>query len=603
MVAQVAMESSLGRVLAARDQKTKRRVALRSFSGSNLDETALQKVRAACRIAGGFNHPNIISTYGMGPDGQGGAFVACSWVDGTTLSKIIEKRGEEGELISPRGIAHVIGAIAKAIDHAAEQLVHGALRPSAVWIGAKGIVRVGGFGIDRALMESRGLKTLDERDQSCLAPEVKAGRPSTHKSDIFGLGSVLYTMLTGRLPGADFVPPSQARSDISPKVDELLLRCLSVDPKGRPESAVGVAEELSGLLTTDTPVPFEDDFAMPATIAPDMAMKTPPPEPAMSSGLRAGSRVPIEESFREHSPDVRESTSEVINLKDAVSRVMEDDTPRWMVVKDDLDYGPWSGRELAKRLLAGSVAGEHGLLNMDTGEKMLIADHPEFAGFADEYGSRHAAKKEAEALAHVEVAEKRSNKAKAAIGAAVLATIAVAVGLFVFTRSEATESEVAAVDMDSLYESGHAEAVEGSADILDAPPRGRRRGGGGAAAGMRSGPGGSLTYEEAMNQIVDVGDVNMAGGEGRLSPQQVAGVMNRHLNRIYPCVAAENRRGGGLSRVQIDLAITGGGDLLGASTRQGSAAFKACIQSRVRGIRFPTFGSPRMGARFTFHAD
>jgi hypothetical protein len=79
--------------------------------------------------------------------------------------------------------------------------------------------------------------------------------------------------------------------------------------------------------------------------------------------------------------------------------------------------------------------------------------------------------------------------------------------------------------------------------------------------------------------------------------------MNQHVNRIYgACVVPEQGRGGNLSSVSISIAILGNGQVQGASTPQGGQEFKSCVNRVVRGIRFPTFGAPRMGSRYSFSA-
>ncbi len=129
--------------------------------------------------------------------------------------------------------------------------------------------------------------------------------------------------------------------------------------------------------------------------------------------------------------------------------------------------------------------------------------------------------------------------------------------------------------------------------------RGMGGGGGGGGGGGFAG-----SYEDAMNRAVELGDVNSGGGQGRLSPAQVTGVLNNHVNRIYgTCVRAEESRGGRLGNVTIDVAIGGDGSVMGVSARQGSAQFQSCVRQAVRGIRFPSFGAPRMGARYSFDAS
>jgi hypothetical protein len=106
-----------------------------------------------------------------------------------------------------------------------------------------------------------------------------------------------------------------------------------------------------------------------------------------------------------------------------------------------------------------------------------------------------------------------------------------------------------------------------------------------------------------MERAVDIGSAAGGGGEQRLTAGTVQGVMNRNINRFFSCVGAEIRRGGQLGSVRIDLAIAGDGSVIGASTRQGSGAFRSCIASKVRTVRFPSFSAPRMGASFSFSVD
>ena len=189
----------------------------------------------------------------------------------------------------------------------------------------------------------------------------------------------------------------------------------------------------------------------------------------------------------------------------------------------------------------------------------------------------------------------------------VLGVVGLGVGIFIVTRPDKANERVADANLADLYERGEIN-ITGTAGILPPPPRGAgRRSGGSGRSGGGGGGGGGMTYEEAMNQAVNLGDVSGGGGGGggerQLTPNDVAGVMNRNLNGLFSCVSAELRSGGALSTVQIDLAIAGSGQVLGASSRQGSGTFKTCIGSRARGIRFPTFPAPRMGARYSFSVD
>jgi hypothetical protein len=101
--------------------------------------------------------------------------------------------------------------------------------------------------------------------------------------------------------------------------------------------------------------------------------------------------------------------------------------------------------------------------------------------------------------------------------------------------------------------------------------------------------GSGLSYEDAMNREVEMGDISGGGaGGGQLTSAQVAAVMNQHVNRVYgACVVPEQARGGDLNGVTIDIAILGSGQVQGASAREGSQEFKSCVNRVVRGGQLP----------------
>jgi len=622
-VEETVSNDALGVVLRARDQKTKRAIALRLLSPQLVAADATQKaVKSGCRNAAGLSHRSIVGTYGVG-SAAGTQFVACEWVDGVPLSTLVEKRNEDGSKLSLRGAYNVVAHVCKALEKAHASTCHGGLRPSVVWVTKSGRVKVGDFGVANAILTSLGASALGASEQACLAPEVKSGSPPDTRSDIFGVGAILYTMLTGKSPADGFTPPSQAHPDATEAIDQLLMKCLAGDPAARYAAPAEIREALAPLVADAPEVAPQLDFAIDVdlsvdedvddeapTIAEPPKPRVAPPSPEQP---KVGARVSIHEEFRAslaHPPPPAEaaaprmSTPRVsgeVDLKDLLAKITENDAPRWMVVKDKLDHGPFSGRELVQMILKGEVLHDHGLLNMDTGQRKPVKGFPEFSEFLEQYKVTKRQSDEKIALQRSEKVETASNIGKFVIGGGIVAVLLLVGGVFLLTRQAADDDVMEDVELANLYESGEIE-IEGSAGILPMP-RGRR-GGMGMRSGMGGGAmGGSLTYEDAMNEAVNLGDATMGGSERQLTSADVAGVMNRNINRLFSCVGAELRRGGSLSRVQIDLAITGNGAVQGASVRQGSQQFKQCIAGRVRGIRFPSFPAPRMGARYSFNVD
>lgn len=112
-----------------------------------------------------------------------------------------------------------------------------------------------------------------------------------------------------------------------------------------------------------------------------------------------------------------------------------------------------------------------------------------------------------------------------------------------------------------------------------------------------------MSYEEAMALPIEIGDVTSKGGEAQLSADQVASFMDEHLEEMYEqCIRRELERGNILDTVTIDLAIRGkDGMILGTTIEPGRRRFKKCLEGYLEDLRFPTFASPRMGARYRFH--
>jgi serine/threonine protein kinase len=633
-------EDALGALLAATDQKTGKIIALRMLPREALQTPAAADfLRADVRAAAALPHKNLVAAFGAGQDPQAGWYVAGEWIEGELLSKTVARRRSEGRGgMSLRGAIEVVQQVCTALTAAHGKTVHGGVRPSVVWVAKSGRAKLGDLGVTRAILRSAGAQAFGDSEQAWLAPEVKAGADPDARSDVFGLGALLYAMLTGRSPTEDFVPPSQAHPDAGATLDEVLLGCLAPTPASRIASPEDVRARLDAFLL-DAPPAAEDDFGEVGaqseiaidvgltSVAPSREASLAPQSPSIPGAPRVpdarpkvGQRVAASEQFRASLPggpaplvslpppaEVSEGRVSVgVDLGSLLARITENDAPRWMVVKDNLDHGPFSGRELVQSMLKGEILPEHGLLNMDTGERRKVKEFPEFTEFLEQYRIRKAESDQQAALARSETVQKAGNAAKLLIALAVLAVVGVAIGIFVVTRPDrADEGAVVANGNEDLYERGQIN-ITGTAGILPPPPRttGRRNGGGGGGGGSHGGGGGGMSYEEAMNQAVNLGDVSGGGGgERQLTPNDVAGVMNRHINSLYSCVSAEQRSGGGLSNVQIDLAIAGSGQVLGASTRQGSSTFQACIGSKARGIRFPTFPAPRMGARYSFSVD
>lgn len=601
---------ALGTVLRAIDQRTKRPIALRVLP-AGLRAPSDEQLKAEVKLVTPITHKNLASTFGTGIEKSGARYVATEWIEGANLAEELARKRLGAGHVSFADAVSATAQLAEALGALhAKGAVHGGVRPAVVWASPR--VKLGEAGVTRAALRS-GAPALGDSEQMFLAPELRAGAAPYVASDIFGLGAVFYALVCGRSP-SEFVPPSAAHPEATAAADAFLLRCLAPDPAARFASAEEAARAALALVAGSGGVgaSLEIDIEL------DASGKSRRPPPMASEAVPAvGARVSLHEDFR---PSLASSigaggrlsgpldgaapaprTSQV-DLGALIAKIGQSDAARWMVTKAGLDHGPFSGRELVALIGKGEFVGGDGLLNMDTGERKKISEHPDFAEFAEQWRLKKQSIDEQQALVQSAKTEKVGNAAKFLVaGAVFVAAALVAVGFFLSRQAE-SEEEIASANLADLYERGEVE-IEGTAGILEEPPRraggGRRPGGGGGGGGGGAG----RSYEDAMNEVVDIGDATGSGGEARLSPAQVAGVMNGHIDSFFGCVSAELRGGRSLGRVRIDMAIGGSGAVMGSSVRAGSPEFQRCVQGRVAAIRFPSFSAPRMGASFSFSAD
>jgi serine/threonine protein kinase len=580
---------SLGTIYQARDQNTRKPVQLLLLRPElSQDAAIVSEIKAAAQHATTVQHASLIRPLAIG-EHTGQLFVAREALAGQNAAALIAERKTQGKSLSLRGVYNIIAHVCKAA--AALGRPHGALRPNIVWVTQSGRVKLGDLELGAALAKLGRTDLLPSAEQAFLAPEVKLGKAPDVRSDVFGVGALLYGLLTARSPLDAFVIPSQLRKDASPALDAVMMRCLAEDPAERYGSLQDVLREILPLVAA-APEPVDNDFDFKIEIDVDIASSlAPPPLSATASSM-----LPI--TIASETPPAN-SQAAPDDLSDVTARLTANDGPRWVVVKDGMDHGPFTARELIKMIVDGEVLEQHLLFNMSANERKSLAEYPDFQPFVQQYRIRRDEQEHAVALDRSKKDEKRSNVAKFAILAVSIGAILLVAGSYLLNRRAANVRKKHEADLAALYESGQVQ-ITGTAGILKVPTRVGSRA---AKSGTHSSGGGFGSYEEAMNQAMELGDATKGGGERQLTSSDVAGVMNRELNRMFGCVGEELRRGGKLGNVGIDIAILGTGKVAGASVHTGSAAFQRCIATKVQNVHFPSFPAPRMGARYSFSVD
>ena len=252
-----------GEVYLAEDTQLKRRVAIKTLTldGVAVEDRAgrAQALLDEALIVGQLSHPNIVTLYDAGLEGQT-PWLVFEYVEGKTLSATIK----DGVVPSMRA-ADIAIQILKAVGFAhSKGVVHRDIKPANVMINGD-TARVMDFGIAQAIQTQPSPDAPFVGSPAYMAPEYIDGKPYTEKSDLFAVGMSLYEMVTGKpaVTGKDpyqilhqvanepFAPPSHVNTEIDERLDDLILKALAKDPAARFDSAAHMEDALLCYLSPE----------------------------------------------------------------------------------------------------------------------------------------------------------------------------------------------------------------------------------------------------------------------------------------------------------------------------------------------------------------
>jgi serine/threonine-protein kinase len=282
----------------AHDEQLDRPVAVKRLHPHLLpDEASRRRLAAEARAAAGLSHPAIVAIYDVDAEGETPALVM-ELVEGESLATRIARDGP----LSAVEAARLVADLADGLYHAHQQgVIHRDVKPANVLLGRDGRVRLVDFGIAHSLADAAQRLTQTGTvigTLPAMAPEQLAAGPITPRTDLYGLGVVLYEAITGTLPYPTSTPLVLAEAQrrgpqpiegIDPQLAAIIKSCLAYDPADRPLHAGALAAALRDWASSDAPtVPTP---VVPAPLAPassSAAGGVPPatiaPVPATGSG-------------------------------------------------------------------------------------------------------------------------------------------------------------------------------------------------------------------------------------------------------------------------------------------------------------------------------
>jgi serine/threonine protein kinase len=267
-------------VYEAMDSRIGRRIALKMLRLGEDSQEILSRLQREAELLAKLNHPDIVTIYEAG-EHEGDPYLALEYVPDGTLADLTKRRPQD-----PKESARLLLRVCSAIQAAHDQgILHRDLKPTNILLVAtKGfdssisdqeslddfIPKLADFGLGRNLNHVRSHTSTGKAigTPSYMSPEQALARSSDHRADIYGLGAILYELLTGLPPfqatdplltlkmviESDPVPPRTLQPKTPRDIETICLKCLEKEPGRRYPSANELAADLQRFVNGDVVV-------------------------------------------------------------------------------------------------------------------------------------------------------------------------------------------------------------------------------------------------------------------------------------------------------------------------------------------------------------
>ena len=262
----------MGVVYRAEDERLDREVALKVLRPDLAgDLSARQRFVREAKSAARLAHPGIVAVLDQGLDHAGGeetAYLVMELVTGRTLRDVVREKG----LLTPGEALDVTDRVLDALAEAHRKgVLHRDVKSANVLVGDDGRIKVADFGLARAAVSTQA-STMGAGGElmgtaEYLAPESVSRGVADARSDVYGVGVLLFEMLTGAPPFTGDAPvriafrhvhddppvPSSLVPALPAALDRLVLDALAKDPDERPADAAEMLDQLRAARASLTP--------------------------------------------------------------------------------------------------------------------------------------------------------------------------------------------------------------------------------------------------------------------------------------------------------------------------------------------------------------
>ncbi len=253
------------------------------------DKDFISRFKIEAQSAGSLSHPNIVSIYDVGQEGEID-YIVMEYVEGVTLKQYMDAKG----IIPWREAVDYAAQICAGLDHAHRKgIIHKDIKPHNIMITREGTLKITDFGIAKVMSSS----TITTGNANALgsvhyfSPEQARGGYTDAKTDIYSLGVVLYEMVTGKLPfegdtaiaiamqhiEKDAPLPTELNPDVPKSLENVIRRAMCKEQSARYDSVTQMLVDLKKVYTGN-PVDYSDFASGATTVTPIIRPEEREPE-------------------------------------------------------------------------------------------------------------------------------------------------------------------------------------------------------------------------------------------------------------------------------------------------------------------------------------
>jgi hypothetical protein len=494
--------------------------------------------------------------------------VGSTIIPGTLRAKMEEARAR-GALYTLRDAVGLIVPLAVEIAdrHAAGEMLY--VHPSSIVVAENGTSRI--------QPELAVRPPTLPRDKMCMAPEERQGRPGDARASVYAVGAIFYELVTNLTVGPGMRRPTEVVPTLPKELELILAKSLVADPAHRPDDLHALAQALHHLAPSGSIAPppaDESHLDGDSRFAVDVSLSMLPPAPSIpDNGMPSNPYGLAVTPSGSTPPRQSDTTTELAQLK---ARLERDKRPRYVVIKEGMDHGPFSAVELLQQIASHSFGEGDVLRDAFSKDERAIRDWDEFAPFAEHARLNRDIKAEKAALELTVVQERKSTRGKAFFGIIMVGVlIAGSAVWWVARRGSRSDNIEIHGDLSTNIETDSGLKVDSK----------RAGSGKGGVIGVSGGIpilAGGMSCESAVARYTE--EINIGGGKGPadITGGQYGNVLNKgtyfaHCGvpdsmSISICAAVQNGRAVGVT----------------VTTNPRNPGIQSCIAGGVRGLGFPS---------------